>query len=70
MFALWVILITGVLVAVYLCVLVRAANRREAWALDALKAMSCISEGSSAAWFRMVEEPEAQEPTRQQVLVA
>jgi hypothetical protein len=58
MYGLWVILVSGASMVVYLVVLVRASHRGEAWATEALKAMACMSEGSAAAWFRMVEEPE------------
>lgn len=58
MYGFWVIVVSGASMVVYLVVLVRASHRGETWAIEALKAMACMSEGSSAAWFRMVEEPE------------
>jgi hypothetical protein len=70
MYGLWVILITGTLMVAYLGVLVRATHRGEEWAIEALKAMACMSEGSSAAWFRMVEEPERQRLERDRRLIA
>jgi len=47
--ALWVLLITGAVMAAYLVVLVRAANRGKQWAIDTLKATSCLVEGPGAA---------------------
>jgi hypothetical protein len=70
MYGLWVMLITGALMVVYLGVLVRASHRGEMWAIEALKAMACMNEGSSAAWFRMVEEPEQECLQRARRLVA
>ena len=52
---LWVLLTTGVVMVVYLIVLVRASIRGKPWAIDALKATSCLVEGPGAApvWLRL-----------------
>lgn len=70
MYGLWIVLITGAVMSVYLSVLVRASLRGEAWAVEVLKAMACMSEGSCAAWFRIVEAPEREEAERERELVA
>ncbi|MEQ8992773.1 MAG: hypothetical protein RLO46_13215 [Pseudomonadales bacterium] len=47
--ALWVLLITGAVMTAYLVVLLRAAHRGKQWAIDTLKATSCLVEGPGAA---------------------
>lgn len=56
--ALWVLLITGALMAVYLAVLVRAAARGKRWAKETLRAIACMNEGSATAWFWLHEQPD------------
>lgn len=74
--ALWVLLITGALMAVYLAVLVRAAARGKRWAKDTLRAIACMNEGSATAWFWLHEQPdkphrcEAEETEPESELVA
>lgn len=47
--ALLVLLITGALLTAYLVVVLRAANHGKQWAIDTLKASSCLVEGPGAA---------------------
>jgi len=65
--ALWVLLVVGSAMTAYLVVLVRAANRRKQWALDTLKAASCLVEGPGAvpAWL-MLEQHEAESISEQE----
>jgi hypothetical protein len=67
--ALWVVLITGAVMVVYMIILVRASIRGKQWAIETLKAMSCLVEGPGAAsaWLREEHrEPEpGQEPDQE-----
>jgi hypothetical protein len=65
--ALWVLLITGTVMTAYLVVLVRAANRGKQWAIDTLKASSCLVEGPGAApaWL-MLERHAAESKATQE----
>jgi hypothetical protein len=62
--ALWVLLITGTVMVVYLVAVVRAAIRGKQWAIDTLKATSCLVEGPSGGrvWLRerQAEGPEGE----------
>jgi len=53
--ALWVLLATSAVFTTYLVVVVRAANRGKQWAIDTLKASSCLIEGPGAvpAWLTL-----------------
>lgn len=59
--ALWVLLITGALMAVYLAILVRAAARGKRWARDTLRAIASMNEGSATAWFWLHEPREREQ---------
>jgi len=56
--ALWVLLITGVVMVAYTAVVVRASIRGQQWAIDTLKATSCLVEGpaAAAAWHTLEQD--------------
>lgn len=53
--ALWVLLITGAVMVSYTAVVVWASIRGRQWAIDTLKATSCLVEGpaAAAAWHTL-----------------
>jgi hypothetical protein len=63
MSVLWVILITGAAMLVYVIVLLRASLRGRQWAIDTIRAMACVNEGPAGlVWFDRAGGSERVEP--------
>jgi hypothetical protein len=60
---LWVILVTGAAMLVYVIVLLRASIRGRQWAIDSIRAMACVNEGPAGLlWFDQARGSELVEP--------